>query len=1061
MSIQVSKIKEFIRSLQAVKDKLSGYDLKYLTSLEEKFDYAFKTQPNSQLSTELEADQLTWIEQLFLTRWENLSKEIDIHSSYIAGVHWISLARGLASFTAKPYSIIFKPLISSIKLFIESLVVIKEELSESDLNLLNMVQDNFLEGFLNFENDQLFHTMLSETDYLAWIEELFAKRWQKVADSYDDYTFNTNGVNAAWINFAKDLEPKLQKPYLLLLIPTLTNNNYPRNFVRLNRISDPRSIFLANNNSWHRLKSLYVSGVFGIGGKHKAGKLKPLSLNELNRIRSKRGTDLAFTANNGHGYFSFWDYIKKEIAPAWQNNGACSTYFLPALLGIIEEHLELTNERAFQNSFKEFSNYLASCFIDEVNNFYGACIQVQNENYFLVEILLDWMQEDKSGLDEKLINVARWICNIDPSLVSKKEVLRTAYEGLRVGINFNLLFLKQLIVDLNIDDTNVVKDLHTELLSLLELQIKTGNNDNAELVATIKKLYALRWGLIIDTILDYTRHIKNSVNHPWIRLAQFLAGANYVEPNYYKLLIPTLRYDYDRVTKELLTTYPLSRYIISTTNELIYLPNCINHYKSYGTFYNCNYHEPRPFTNMEKARLAHADPEIYSYFRRIEEIIDDPPISKQTWNEIRKLVNGSLFVEGLTNHEIGKESYIIATDSYDKFAIYINELPVEEKQRFYRHSILLRSRKVSVQEILDLLQTPQYNWRVCMVGQAEYFLKLLIDYAPTMKVSEVIEQKSNVAGMRAHSARKVYSDYDSLTEEDATKRILIIITSLMTHSFQCLLLTGNWVSIDDHSNKVTDTGKEIFGLIQKYLDKGNFQEARFLYAQIIEHVVKPAVANHTWVRYQDTHEWLVSIQNGSIFTNANEGIFDPELLLIVLWSLVKENCSHKIMIEKFLDELHDLLISSDNKYKKWIKINIKFVQLINNKELDKSKILQSLQSAEHCVFDPELVLETSKEFMIHRLSQLILDHHNDKVGGFFGNFPGQHKKIYDFLNARISKKLAESKTVDNNEISWLPNLLPNLELILESTKGKDLGNIEHYLNKITQKEEISNPILSF
>ncbi|MBA3536603.1 MAG: hypothetical protein H0T84_08335 [Tatlockia sp.] len=1059
MSMLVRLKKEFIKSLIAIRDKLNKTDLELLSSLEGKFPDVHNGGDDENSNNEgLIEEDITWIEHLFATRRLKVIENLEDYSFYAGGVKWISFARDLAPYRQQPYLSIITPVLAQVEEFIQSLTVIKTKLNESDLEFLERLETKFPKvGTIR----EIPAGTLLDTDYFALIDDLFAKRWLKVADKFDDYTFYTGGVNAPWVSFAKSVAPSLQKPYLLLLIPVLANKD-PNNFSRLKLVPDARSIFLSNNNSWHRLLSLYASGVFGIGGKQKKTRLKPLTLNELNRIRCKRGKKLAFKTNNsnshnGNSYASFWDYVKREIAPTWQDNGACSTYLLPYLLEMIENYFEATNENGnfeiFQSSFKHFSNYLATCFISEVNNFYGAQIKVNEESYFLVEILLDCMQENRTGLSIKLISVARWICEIDPSLVSQNDRLKPAYEGLKVGANFDLNFLKDLVIALKVNDTSIVKDLHTELLSYLDLLINAAEiaeeEVRAELVRKIQAVYALRWDTIIDTKLDYTRYIKNAANHPWIRLAQFLAGAKYIK-NYYRLLMPTLRYDYDLTHKELLTTYPLQLYIVSQNrDELIFLRNCMAHYKSNGTFSNCNYYEPRPLNSTEILRLAHAEPEIYRYFCRIEEKYDDPPISKETWNEIYDLVIHTLInVEGLTNPEIGKDAYDIATASYDKFLVYVNELPQDEKNSLYRHRILLRSRKVTVQEIMDLIQTPNYNWRVCVTGQAEILAKLIIDYAPNTKFPDIIEQNVNIESMRAHSTRKVYSDYKDLTDEEATRRILTIITSLMTHPFQYMVLTGKEISLGNVTNKVTDTGREIFLLVQEYLDKGDFKQARFLYAQLMEHIVKPAVNNTTWSRYPDTDDWLNRIQNGLLFDIKNEVYFEPQLLLIFLWSLAKTNAYFKENIKEFLDPYHKILISPDNSYKKWIAVNILFVNFLDNERFlsYRTNILQSLRISRLAADNHQLVYQSSKEYLIHRLAQMAARNYNYKAVGLFGSTPGHLQKVYEYFNREIAKKLEASMKIQNDEVPSLDQLVT--KLILVSTQKKDLASMEKYLKQL-------------
>ncbi|MBA2652271.1 MAG: hypothetical protein H0U73_08400 [Tatlockia sp.] len=1003
----VRRVKEFIESLSALKDKLPKRDLKFLTLLENRFCNPIIAENGKEVVNEL----------------------LDFEE--------------VISGNSKASSLKIESMEGDLELFQRELTGFQEKSKNNDFTIEKNANTILDEPLLN-AND------------IALIEGLFVTRWHKIAGKPHDYTFYSGGINEPWVLFAKDLAIDLKKHYFKILIPVLANSFDPNNFSRLEQAPEPRSIYLSNDNTWHRLLALYEelkksSGAFGIRDKPKSGaRLRALSLDELNRIRSKWGDGQAFTASNGISYISFWDYVKKVIAPTWKDNGACSTYLLPYLLDIIEKCLDLIKEprdlKGFQFYFRNFIDYLAKRPLAEVNNFYGMQIKVNGENHFLVEILLDCLKEDKNGLNNKLLNVVECIYTVNPALVSQNENLKSVYEDIEIRTKSKLHSLRDLILNLNINSTDNIKPLQVEIFKLIEQAIEKGGTGNEkefreQIVSKIREMYALRGDRVIDTKYDYFR-MQNGVNYPWFRLGQYLAGAKYIDPNYFKLLISTLSHDEDPITTEPLTNYPLSKYILSTNGrQLIFLPNCVRHYKVNGTFYNCNYREPMPLSHKEKIRLSFADPGIYDFFLRIEEKPDDPPLSKEMIDEIRKMVNGILNPYGLTNRKVSKSEKASARKFYEDFYVYVSKLPTEEKNRLHRHRILLGSSQASVREIMNLIQTKD-----CMASNGRYFAKLVMDYAPYSKFNYSIEQQVDIESMRATSAKRVYSNYDELTEEEATRRILIIMTSLFTHPFQYIPLTGTPITLgNNYSNIVTGSGYEIFNLFAKSIRQSDFSQARFLYVQFREDLLPSQVNKNSWLRYDDTLDWLKRIQNDSIYNDKQKSYFQPELLLTNLWSVAKEirtkNYKLSEAIESFLSVLYALLISSEeNIYKKWIMVNIDFIKFLNSDLIldHRGSIMQLLNQARQNIYSQETFIQESQEFFVHRLAQNNARAPNFKVG-LHGVSPGNISKTYNSLKDSLNKKFESTGSTQDDNRS-LDNLVSRMQKVTGTKTKKDFAN---------------------
>lgn len=877
------------------------------------------------------------------------------------------------------------------------------------------------------------HSVLSD-DELVWIRERFAERWKNVADTEKDYTFWPGDVNTPWVAFAKDVATELKLPYLLLLIPILKNQVDPDKLSRLDQAPDPRAIFISNDGVWHRVIGLlehlqHPKAQFSTYDFAKQHKPRALTLNEIYRLRGKRGEDLIFRLPGNDNYYStFWDYVLREEAPTWQRRGDCPTHLLPNLLEIIEDYYDAAGSdkkdfRKFRQHIKVFANALASCSLEDVNSLYGISIDLgDKKRCYLVEILLDCMQNTED-LHDKLAAVAKWLCQFDPTLVSKQKKIESVYKPLKVGKYFDVAKLRELVLALELGENNTLKLEVAKLLKQLEGVDKI--EPESELIEQIRKIYALRWKCVIDTVNDYTRR-QDKPNQSWICLARHLASAGHLHPdsNYYRLLIPTLKLDNDPVTQEPFTIYPLSHLILSDNGtKLIFGQHLIDHHKANGTFYQCSEHPPCPLTQKELARLRYAAPRYYDYYSRVVATEADPAISIKTVEAIRELVNGTLNPAGLLlGRDITETQADIAEKAYAKFLAFIAGLPEDgvELNRLNRQKILFRTKQLSFAAIMAEVQKQDADERGCIAVFGQYLLKLVLDYNPQAEFRKDIEKDDQVLdinSIRRVSARKVYREYDELTQQEATRRSLIIFVSLMTHGFSYLPFTGTSLRAWDTLNNVPDYNcVDLFNTLFSFIETGDLKQSRFTYVSLMENIVKKAAAANdfltSWTRYSDTLQWWKSIGDQSIFAKENNTCFEPEQLFTVIWSLrSKKQFKSRMLIENFLEQVMQTSLQPKNPQLQWVRINIEFNKLLSNENLptdDRKKILEELRK-DSAPVPADQYLKASREFLIHRLASCGARTGCKNKIGLFGASPGAFTSFYTELTVLLKgETLAQS-----------------------------------------------------
>lgn len=746
-------------------------------------------------------------------------------------------------------------------------------------------------------------------------------------------------------------------------------------------------------------------------------------------------------------YKSFWHYLISRIAPHWQQSGALPTHLVQDLLEIIDfyyQHGDVDNfSDIFNAHLSVFISRIVACPIEDANYFYSLVLAYKGKKSYLLEALIECFQQT-DDLNETLASIANLIYEIDPSLVGKSRQLAPVYKYYQAGEFFNINKLNLLLESLEIGASTSLK------FGLTRLKEKASKSKiiSTVLVRDITKLYAQVWEKIIDTPEDYLR--SSGVNNKgWITLARYLAAAGLVHANYYKLLIPTLSHDEDCITLEELTVYPLTSYILSDDGRtLVFLPNSIEHHKVNGAFYNCNHPEAQPFSSKERLRIQHSSRKFADYINYFEAQTDELVVCKQTIAKVFELVNGSLFPEGLSlGNDYTNTKMASAQRAYGNFLEFSAALPEYERNNLYKQRIIFHGKIHSFADVMDQV-LKKYG---CIAVNGQFFIKLVVDYDPGIKFSKELEIKADIDAMRLCSAKKVYRDYGNISSNEAQRRLLIIFASLMTHSFKYVPFTGISLYAWDSVNTVTLTGKEIFQVLENCLVVNNFEDARFVYALLMENTIKPALVEEgfitSMVRYNDTRVWLQAIDDNSMFDPANSIFFEPALLFAVLWNYVKKNDRFKSLIEPFLDQIIITLAQDYQNHFKWLRINIKFAEFLDTlSEAFSARLLGALRGmtepVSHSSFIGQMI-----DFVIHRLaSQIARD--PAKYYNFFKGNTSINSLEYSLFSKRLKTNMDLLKINEDISIHDLLNKILDLAGHLFGTLQSHI--LSPYIEKLTE-----------
>jgi hypothetical protein len=922
------------------------------------------------------------------------------------------------------------------------------------------VLKGFDQVFLKSFDDLLLTINLVDTltpIQLETVQQLFTDRWNVIADKSDDYTFTRSSSNKCWIKLAHDLAIDLGLSSLQILMPTITNTYDPNNFEKHADCRDLRNYYISDNGkilySIDGLlkisleKSIFFSYVMNNDGKKYTP--SPLSIRELWRFRSKKG-DLRFEVL-GECYDNFWDYLTRKVISGWHECGEVPKHLLPLLLELVDIHFTekkmVGTESEFSKKLVLLSKYMQESRIDDVNCLYGQEIEVEGKAFYLIDVLLDFMDNEFDDLDSKMLGLARWLCVYDASLVSCSSKLEGLYEELDVGPAFRLSDLQFFLTTLPV---NSFAGKVQRSIDLLSEQLPDKTKIDSDVIASLGEIYRLRWLQILGKRDDYTWTQETNTNIRWIRLAQLLSGAGYISKNYYNFLMPTLVHDTDPVGVVSLSDYPLSHYVLARdARSLIYLGNCEQHYKIYGTFCNCNTMPPTPLTEIELKRLHYAS----SRFRKFIELAHtDLPLARDTVFAVYDLVKGSLYSNGLFfARSYTKEQDAAAQAAYHVFYNFLNKLSKDEKERLYAQRIVFEEKNMSFKRVLDEVAEDE-----CIALSGQYFLKMVMDYAPYLRFTSELENESvtQIKEMRAKSQNKVFSEYNAIDDQEAKRRIQILAASILTHVYPYSVISEQWFLLGC-SNTKANVAKDIYLLIAPLIMSDNYKHARYVYASIIETVIKPALSDRgrysmTWfMRPSSIQSWIDSIADNTLFTKKNAW-FEPSVLLSILQSSSCLSATTYRFLEPFLQELLQTYAQPECTALKEIIVNIKFAQVLNSLDItSQGELLKQLTISSKQV-DDRGFYDIYASFLIQRLASIGATAVAGRYeAGFFVKAAGCDKAMMQRIEA-IKILLNESVSSSDPSMPRLCEKLSSRVSVVTTLLCDDLGRLrmKEYLDKI-------------
>lgn len=757
---------------------------------------------------------------------------------------------------------------------------------------------------------------------------ILADRWLKIQDTSLDPLIRSSKITDHWIALAHVLATDTNTLYLHLLMPSVTNTIDPNVFKKITDHDSPRDFILADDG----VTLIGLAGLFDLARKsndfftydhyqkHKKYSPRALTLKELLRLRTKIGTTSLDPLTEPST--DVWNHFFHEILPTRQSRGEVPKQLLPGLLELIELYFKEgeNTPSLFSKGFVSWAKLLQDCSRDDLYCLYGQSLPLEDRSCYLLDVLLNCLQGNYQNLQPQIIALANWMFTQDESFIITIPPLEALYATLGVGLSFDLIQLKQCLNNLITPETTKTQ---TTLRAIID-----GLSDQSiitvQLQERLKQLFQIHWLELLSKRKDYSSLQTDSKIH-WIRLAQRLVYFDPPLKNYYRILMPTLRQDIDPVTRMPHHHYPLSHYIVSyDATALIYLGNCELHLKTSGTFNNCNYSPARPLHETELKRLLFANKRFQKYIplARSGGLVEDKPLFRETVLAVHRLINASLFKEGLLfAHKYNKEQDTSAEKAYDQFFEFLEKLPDDERQRLFNQRILFQGRNVSFKQVLADTQSDR-----CIALCAQYFAQMVIDYAPYLPFSSDLEP--SVYPMRQQSRKKIYRDYSDIDHHEAKRRLQLLVVSLLTHSFQYGWM-GNSVSFWDCTNKMVLETEGIYLLIKPFIESTNFEDARSVYAQIIESKVIPALAVSPFLRYTDTDRWLLKIAKQSFFKERSWFTLE-QFLTLSEDPLLTLDRSAAGPWDAFVTSLLQTIFQEKTKGWKELRVNIQFAKLLKN-----------------------------------------------------------------------------------------------------------------------------------
>jgi len=767
-------------------------------------------------------------------------------------------------------------------------------------------------------------------------------------------------------------------------------------------------------------------------------------------------------------YQRFWKHVTQEVIPTWRSKGAIPKEVMRPLLEFVEFYFSAKEDKELGTKLKEqletWANLLQGFSIDDVNCLLGQVIKYYDAtrelyaHLSLIEILISFLHGENPDLNYMMIGIAEFLCEYDASYIADTALIATdielkrIYAHRRIGPEFYASDLDDALGKLPIIPGSKVADR----ITVLRGDLVGKSRIDTQALGLLLEIFRLRWVKMLEKEkagkepFDYFSH-QDGDNAAWIHLARVVSGAKLLElllddkskpkhngniqhfvKNWMRILVPGIQ-DTDPIRLMCVADDELHNYILDNNGDsLISLKNCVTYSEQHkrdghARFLNAHSTQHMPLTLLEIKRMKRANPIFHHYLplaiRGFE--MDDLPLSVGTLRAIDELVKSSFLLEKLKKgQEYTPDEMLAATKAFQNFHKLMRDKTGDEMERLERQRIIFGPKHNTYLEVVTKIYKGEEDG--CVATCSRFFMVLLEQYGIKQDYLPFV---LNSAGYGPQSIiKKVFREYDHISEAEAKRRLKILIVSVMTHYFQ-FELVGNVVTFWDCSNAMVDVSAAIFNLLESFIRHDGGKDARHVYATIIELVVNPALKAKTWLRYPDTYKWLESISNETLFTQGSLW-FEPEFLLTKLTAMQKIEPVFKDKLAKFVDEFcRTYAQKSATNFEKALRVNIKFVKELQAlDEGTKSKVMVSIsfplsrQEKQVDFYDIYTNCLASRVAIVGASNML--------SGLFFGSRPVMDKEKAEIFARALQRSKSPPLSIDRTPEKVLINIRANIEKLV-------------------------------
>jgi hypothetical protein len=407
-------------------------------------------------------------------------------------------------------------------------------------------------------------SVLTEED-LDFLIEQFKARYFLIKYTDNDDTLNPDGVNALWIELAKDLASYTKKNYIQILFPDATNTVDPLSQKKLEYTDNTDNLYWGYGyRTLHRKRSLcehLIENKYELSTRRKVdtNALSSVSIEELTRLKTcKRSAKSVFSIGS-ESFTSFWDFLQKKVFPKLNESNEVPLAMIPHLFLVLERYANLKAEgksfATFKQELTSFFEFLYKNELKDINQFYGVHFEIKGTSYYLFDFLITLNKAQNFNIDEYLNPLISWLNTTYPTLTKKNPTALSEGKSFSSLTNdevldhCKLMLLSLFVTDFQgwgtrkisvVDKTHEVFSKAVFILKRFQSDIEADNSDG--LVNTCREVMkdTINPYFEVDNLSHWTYFFSPSPI-PWFEHVKAgtlsTLGVNWYEP---KLLIHTL-----------------------------------------------------------------------------------------------------------------------------------------------------------------------------------------------------------------------------------------------------------------------------------------------------------------------------------------------------------------------------------------------------------------------------------------------------------------------------------------------------------------------------------------